>query len=171
MSSVWSVLLILMLKFVTVVKLECTNGALLRAQCSTLNNKGGLNHGSARIIAHYIIILHTSLDHYSAWVYLAFSNNYTAFLLHESQIGAVRIRCNFGATSYSWSRSSDGSVANSVLLDTSSNKYTVVNHNSLDITFSNVTGAQDGGLYRCVYGNIGTTPELCVYVYGKHITL
>lgn len=90
----------------------------------------------------------------------------TAFLLHESQIGSVRIRCNYAAPSYSWTLSSDGNIAKSVILDTSSDKYTVINRNSLDITFSNVTGA-DGGLYRCVYGNIGTTPELCVYVYGK----
>lgn len=54
------------------------------------------------------------------------------------------------------------------MLDTSSDKYTVVNSNSLDITFSNVT-KEDGGLYRCVYGGIGTTSELCVYVYGKII--
>ena len=64
----------------------------------------------------------------------------------------------------------DGSdAANAVILDTSSTKYTVVNSNSLDITFSNVT-KEDGGLYHCVYGGIGATPELCVYVYGKLIT-
>ena len=42
MSSVsqWSVFLILMLALVPVVRLECTNGALLRAQCSGLSNRG-----------------------------------------------------------------------------------------------------------------------------------
>ena len=80
----------------------------------------------------------------------------------------MRIRCDYLATSYSWSKSEDGNVANAVMLDTLSDKYTVVNGNSLDITFSNVTGV-DGGLYRCVYSDIGTTPELCVYVYGKLI--
>ena len=44
----------------------------------------------------------------------------------------------------------------------------VINHNSLDITFTNVTGALDGGLYRCVYGSFGTTSELCIYVYGRY---
>ena len=46
MSSVWSVLLILMLKVnvVTVVRLECISGAVLRAQCITLSNRGELNH-------------------------------------------------------------------------------------------------------------------------------
>ena len=92
-----------------------------------------------------------------------------AFLLHESPTGSVRIRCHHPAASYSWSKSDDGSEVNAVILDTSSNKYTVVNRNSLDITFSNITGA-DGGLYRCVCGeNQGTTPELCVYVYGRLI--
>ena len=51
-------------------------------------------------------------------------------------------------------------------VDTSSDKYNVVNSNSLDISFSNVT-RMDGGLYRCVYDGLGTTPELCVYVYGE----
>ena len=44
MSSVWSVLLILMLKVVTVVRLECISDAVLRAQCITLSNRGELNH-------------------------------------------------------------------------------------------------------------------------------
>ena len=78
----------------------------------------------------------------------------------------MRIRCNHLASLYSWSKSEDGSAANAVILDTSSDRYTVVNGNSLDIWFSNVTG-EDGGLYRCVYDGTVTTPELCVYVYGK----
>ena len=86
--------------------------------------------------------------------------------MHEGQLGSARIRCHHPAASYSWSISDGGSEANAVILDTSSNKYTVVNGNSLDVRFNNVTGA-DGGLYRCVYGGTATTPELCVYVYGK----
>ena len=78
----------------------------------------------------------------------------------------MRIRCNYHASSYTWSKSVDGSEANAVMLDTSLDKYTVVSSNSLDITFDNVTG-EDGGLYRCVYGGVSTTPELCVYVHGK----
>ena len=87
-----------------------------------------------------------------------------AFLLHES--GSVRIRCDQLASSLSWSKSDDGSAANAVILDTSSDKYTVVNGNSLDISLDNITGV-DGGLYRCVYGEAGTSPQLCVYVYGE----
>ena len=100
-------------------------------------------------------------------IFLAFYT--TAFLLHESQIGSVRIRCNYHASSYTWSKSEDGTEANAVMLDTSLDKYSVVNGNSLDITISNVTG-EDGGLYRCVYGDINlaiASPELCIYVYGK----
>ena len=79
----------------------------------------------------------------------------------------MRIRCNHPAPSYAWTKSEDGSEAHAVVLDTSLNKYTVVNSNSLDITFSNVTG-EDGGLYRCAYGDtLATTSELCIYVYGK----
>ena len=89
-----------------------------------------------------------------------------AFLLHESQSGSVRIRCGHSATSYLWSKSDDGSAANAVILDTSSDKYTVVDGNSLDISLDNITGV-DGGLYRCVYGGLGTSPQLCVYVYGE----
>ena len=92
----------------------------------------------------------------------------TAFLLNKSQIGSVRIRCNHQASLYAWSKSEDGIEANAVILDTSLDKYTVVNNNFLDITFDNVTG-EDGGLYRCVYGGISTTPELCVYVHGKFV--
>ena len=55
-----------------------------------------------------------------------------------------------------------------MVVDTSSNKYTVVNSNSLDISFNNVTGT-DGGLYRCNYDDVATTPELCVYVFGKSL--
>ena len=80
----------------------------------------------------------------------------------------MRIRCGHSATTYSWSKSDDGSAANAVILDTSSDKYTVVDGNSLDISLDNITGV-DGGLYRCVYGGTGTLlkSELCVYVYGK----
>jgi hypothetical protein len=101
------------------------------------------------------------------------TNNYyhtTAFLLHESIPESVRIRCDqLFASSYSWSKSDDGSAANAVMLDTSSDKYTVVNDNCLDISLDNITGV-DGGLYRCVYGGITMwtlQPGLCVYVYGE----
>ena len=90
----------------------------------------------------------------------------TALLLHDSLSDSVRIRCDYPASSYSWSKSDDGSEANAVMLDTSEEKYTIISDNSLDIGLSRVTGS-DGGLYRCVYGGIGTTSELCVYVYGK----
>ena len=86
--------------------------------------------------------------------------------MHESPPGSVRIRCGHSATSYSWSKSDDGSAANAVILDTSSDKYTVVDGNSLDISLDNITKV-DGGLYRCVYGGLGTSPQLCVYVFGK----
>jgi hypothetical protein len=91
----------------------------------------------------------------------------SAFLLHETS-GSVRLSCDQFASSYSWSISDDGSAANAVILDTSSDKYTVVDRNSLDISLDNVTGV-DGGLYRCVYDGAGTTPELCLYVYGESI--
>ena len=62
----------------------------------------------------------------------------------------MRIRCGRSATSYLWSKSDDGSAANAVILDTSSDKYTVVDNNSLDISYSldNIIEV-DGGLYRC----------------------
>ena len=86
--------------------------------------------------------------------------------MHESPPGSVRIRCGHSATSYSWSKSDDGSAANAVILDTSSNKYTVVDGNSLDMSLDDITGV-DGGLYRCVYSGLGTSPQLCIYVYGE----
>ena len=86
--------------------------------------------------------------------------------MYESLPGSVRIRCGHSATTYSWSKSDDGSTANAVILDTSSDKYTIVDGNSLDISLDNITGV-DGGLYRCVYDGIGTSPQLCVYVYGE----
>ena len=88
--------------------------------------------------------------------------------MYESQSSSVRIRCGHSATctSYLWSKSDDGSAANAVILDTSSDKYTVVDDNSLDISLDNITGG-DGGLYRCVYGGLGASPQLCVYVYGE----
>ena len=57
-------------------------------------------------------------------------------------------------------------------MDTSSDKYTVVDNNSLDISLDNVIEV-GGGLYRCVYWEIGTLlkSELCVYVYGKSTSL
>ena len=94
-----------------------------------------------------------------------------AFLLHESRSGSVRIRCGHSATSYSWSKSDDGSAANAVILDTSSDKYTVVDGNSLDISLDNITG-DDGGLYRCVYDEPGRKLlelGLCIFVYGESI--
>ena len=107
---------------------------------------------------------------------LSLHNYYiTAFLMYDSQSGSVRIRCGHSATSYSWSKSDDGSAANAVILDTSSDKYTVVDGNSLDISLDNITRV-DGGLYhRCVYGGLGTSPQLCVYVliigFQRMITL
>ena len=92
-----------------------------------------------------------------------------AFLLYESLPGSVKIRCGHSTTAYSWSKSDDGSAANAVILDTSSDKYTVSEDNSLEISLHNVTG-EDGGLYRCVYYELETlvlVPGLCVYVYGK----
>ena len=75
-------------------------------------------------------------------------------------------------TSYTWTLSADGSPDNAIDVDTSSDRYTVVSEDTLDVTLRNVTGA-DGGLYRCVYnqGDLGSTTELCVYVYGKLLTL
>ena len=99
----------------------------------------------------------------SATLFLPFN---TALLLHDSLSDSVRIQCDYPASLYAWSKSDDGSEANAVMLDTSEEKYTIISDNSLDIGLSRVTGA-DGGLYRCVYGGIGTTSELCVYVYGK----
>ena len=87
-------------------------------------------------------------------------------LVHENLPGSVRIRCGHSATSCSWSKSDDGSAANAVILDTSSDKYTIVDGNSLDISLDNITGV-DGGLYRCVYDGLGTSSQLCVYVYGE----
>ena len=57
-------------------------------------------------------------------------------------------------------------------MDTSSDKYTVVDNNSLDISLDDVIEVC-GGLYRCVYWEIGTLlkSELCVYVYGKSTSL
>ena len=92
--------------------------------------------------------------------------------MYESQSGSVRIRCGHSATSYSWiiRKSDDGSAANAVILDTSSDKYTVVDGNSLrlDISLDNITKV-DGGLYRCVYSGLGTLSQLCVCVYGESI--
>ena len=154
--SQWSVtaILIPMLQLVPVVRLECTNGALLRAQCSSLSVRCEWTHQDN----------HNKIATASNIAFCIMIN--AAFLLHESQSGSLRIRCNHPASSYTWSKSEDGSAANAVILDTSSDKYRVVNSNSLDVSFDNVTGV-DGGLYRCEYGGIGTTPELCVYVYGK----
>ena len=83
--------------------------------------------------------------------------------MYES--GSVRVKCYGSTTTYLWTKSDDGSAANAVIPDTSSDKYTVVDGNSLDISLDNITGV-DGGLYRCVYGT-GTSPQLCVYVYGE----
>ena len=86
--------------------------------------------------------------------------------MYESQSGSVRIRCGHSATSYSLSKSDNGSAANAVILDISSDKYTVVDGNFVDISLDNITGV-DGGLYRCVYDGLGTSPQLCIYVFGK----
>ena len=50
-------------------------------------------------------------------------------------------------------------------LNVTSNKY-VIDGRNLSITLSNVTG-EDGGLYRCAYGDGGVTLELCIKVYGE----
>ena len=94
--------------------------------------------------------------------------------MYESLPGSVRIRCGHSATSYSWSKSDDGSAVNAVILDISSDKYTVVDNNSLDISLDNVTGT-DGGLYCCVHDESAAGRHLvlelglCVYVYGESI--
>ena len=79
--------------------------------------------------------------------------------MYESPPGSVRIRCGHPATSYSWSKSDDGSAANAVILDTSSDKYTVIDGNSLEISLESdniiIIIKVDGDLYRCVYGEIG----------------
>ena len=93
-----------------------------------------------------------------------------AFLLHESLPGSVRIQCGHSTTDYSWSKSDNGSAANAVILDTSSDKYTVVDGNSSDISLDNVIKV-DGGLYCCVYDGTGTSPQLCVYVFGESTSL
>ena len=55
--------------------------------------------------------------------------------MYESLPGSVRVRCGHSATAYLWSKSDDGSAANAVILDTSqSDKYTIVDDNSLDIS-------------------------------------
>ena len=86
--------------------------------------------------------------------------------MYESPPGSVRMRYRHPATSYSWSKSDDGSAANAVVLDTSqSDKYTVIDGNFLDISLDNSTGV-DGGLCRCVYDGLGTSPRvvcLCVW--------
>ena len=87
-----------------------------------------------------------------------------AYLLHES--GSIRVNCYGCTTTCSWSKSDDGSAANAMILDTSSDKYTVVDGNSLDISLDNITGV-DGGLYLCMYGETDTSVQLCIYVYGE----
>ena len=67
--------------------------------------------------------------------------------------------------SYRWTRSPDGTELGSMDLDASSNKYTI-DGRSLRLALSNITG-EDGGLYRCVYGDGSITKELCVEVYGE----
>ena len=77
--------------------------------------------------------------------------------MHESLPGSVRVRCSHSASSYSWSKSDDGSASNAVILDTSFDKYTVIDGNSLDINLDNITGV-DGGLYisLCVWWTWGS---------------
>ena len=63
---------------------------------------------------------------------------------------------------YSWTYSEDGSEANTVMLNTSLDKYTLnADDTSLQIHYSRVTGTY-GGLYSCNNDLLG-----CVYVYGK----
>ena len=155
-------MLLVLIQSVPVVRLECTDGALLRAQCSSVSmvrcegiikfNKINTKTIPCNLVLHAVL---------KSCIFFI-----PAFLLHESPPGLVRIRCGHPATSYSWSKSDDGSAANAVILDTSSDKYTVVDGNSLDISLYNVTG-DDGGLYRCVYDEPGRQLlelGLCVYV-------
>ena len=130
--AVWTVMLLFLVQSVPMVRLECTDGALLRAQCSSVSMVRCELKYSIYYCNNNIIIL------------------YTAFLMYESQSSSVRIRCGHPATSYLWSKSDDGSAANAVILDTSSDKYTVVDGNSLDD--NNIIIKVDSGLYRCVYG-------------------
>ena len=67
--------------------------------------------------------------------------------------------------SYRWTRSPDGSYGGSVDLDNSSNRYTI-DGRRLSILLSNITD-EDGGLYRCVYGDNSVTGELCIEVFGE----
>ena len=78
-----------------------------------------------------------------------------------------RIQCRQtdSGNSYRWTLSPDGTEINSMDLDGTSNKY-VIDGRNLSITLSNVTG-EDGGLYRCAYGDGSVTPELCIKVYGE----
>ena len=89
-----------------------------------------------------------------------------AFLLYKSATTET-IECSRTdpGNSYRWTRSPDGSAAGSVDLSTSSNRYTI-NGRSLSVLLSNITG-EDGGLYRCVYGDNSVTGELCIEVFGE----
>ena len=91
-----------------------------------------------------------------------------AFLLYESpDQPVVRIRCSNGCSPpVTWTLSPDGSRARAVELNTSSDRYNVVNDNSLEITLSNLTGA-DGGVYSCVCSGGAIDDQLCVYVFGE----
>ena len=78
----------------------------------------------------------------------------------------MKIECGCSNPPSAWTLSPDGSRTRAVELNTSSDKYNVVDGNSLDITLSNVTGA-DGGVYSCVCSGGAINDLLCVYVYGK----
>ena len=56
-------------------------------------------------------------------------------------------------------------MVGSVDLDNSSNRYTI-DGRRLSVLLSNITG-EDGGLYRCVYGDNSVTGELCIEVFGE----
>ena len=88
---------------VPMVRLECTDGAILRAQCSSVSMVRCELKYSINFIIAIIILQH--------------------FL---SLPDSVRIRCGHPATSYSWSKSDDSSATNAVILDTYSNKYIIL---------------------------------------------
>ena len=96
-----------------------------------------------------------------------FFSGIPAFLLHESLPGLVRIRCGHPATSYLWSKSDDGSTVIDEFLINFKWKFSKNLQEIkkiISICLDIITGV-DGGLYRCVYGGIWTSPQLCVYVF------
>ena len=62
-----------------------------------------------------------------------------------------------------WSLSGNGSIADAIAVNTSLQKYTVENTNTLLV---NNISEMDEGLYRCVYRGV-PDPHTCVYIYGE----